>query len=75
MSIFIEFDRPDIMWLGAVTAISGDSLQYLEIDTMAGWKRKPRSIDLQDVTRIEFGGAFEKGMAIVAGPCPVERRI
>ena len=72
ISIFVELDRPDIMWLGSVTAIDRDRVLFLEVSTLAEWHRKPRAIDLEDVTRIEFGGSYEEGLALVAGPRPVE---
>ena len=71
MSILVELDRPDILWLGAVTAIDKDTVKFLEVDTLAGWYRKPRSIDVEDVTRIEFGGFYEEGLALVVAPRPV----
>ena len=70
ISIYVELDRPDIMWLGAVTAIDRDRVRFLEVSTQAEWHRKPRVIDLEDVTRIEFGGSYEEGLALVAGPRP-----
>ena len=72
ISIYVELDRPDILWLGSVTAIDRDRVQFLEVDNLAEWQRKPRIIDLEDVTRIEFGGFYEEGLALVAGPRPVK---
>lgn len=72
ISIFVEFDRPDIMWLGSVTATNRDRVLFLEVSTLAEWHRKPRIIDLEDVTRIAFGGSYEEGLALVAGPRPVK---
>ena len=72
ISVFVEFDRPDIMWLGAVTAIKSGQVLLLEVSTLGEWHRKPRVIDLEDVTRIEFGGSYEEGLALVAGPRPMQ---
>lgn len=72
ISIMVEFDRSDIMWVGSVTEIGKDSLRFLEVSTQAAWQIKPRAIDLEDVTRIEFGGFYEEGLALVVGPRPAE---
>jgi hypothetical protein len=71
-SVFVEFDRPDICWVGSVTAMDADNLKLLEVSTQAEWYRKPRSIDPEDVTRIEFGGSYEEALDLVAGPPPTD---
>lgn len=71
VSIHVEFDRPDICWVGAVHKLNADTMQLLEVDTQAVWKRRPRAVDLEDVTRIEFGGSYEEGLASIAGPIPL----
>jgi len=58
------------MWLGSVVQVDVDSLKFLEVSTLAEWARKPRAVDLEDLTRIEFGGDYEAGVALVAGPRP-----
>ncbi|WP_068201991.1 hypothetical protein [Isoptericola dokdonensis] len=69
-SIFVELDRPDICYIGAVVSVDADTLRLLEVDQQAQWHRKVRPIDASDVTRIDFGGAYEEALALVAGPPP-----
>jgi hypothetical protein len=45
MAVHVEFDRPDILWAGALTGVDSTNLRLLEVDTRAEWHRKPRSID------------------------------
>lgn len=69
-SIFVEFDRPDICYIGSLLAADDKRLRVLEVDTQGQWRRKSRSIDPGDVTRIDFGGRYEDALALVAGPRP-----
>ena len=71
ITVFVEDDRPDICWIGAVISVGEQTLRLLEIDTQGEWhRRKPRAIDLEDITRIEFGGGYEEALRLVAGPPP-----
>ncbi|MFC8732859.1 hypothetical protein ACFT5B_10400 [Luteimicrobium sp. NPDC057192] len=69
-SVFVEFDRPDICYIGSLVSVDDKGLRLLEVDTQAEWRRKPRSIDRDDVTRIDFGGRYEEALALVAGAAP-----
>lgn len=69
-TVFVEDDRPQVCWIGAVVSVGEQALRLLEIDTQGEWRRKSRSIDLEDITRIEFGGGYEEALRLVAGPRP-----
>lgn len=69
-TVFVEYYRPDICWVGALTSIDKRALWLHEVDPQGMWRRKPRAIDLEDVTRVEFGGDYEKALRLVAGPHP-----
>jgi hypothetical protein len=72
VSVFDEFDEPDVCWIGAVASLDGSKLRLLEVNTRGGWARKPRSFDPADVTRIDFGGGYEEALGLVAGSPPAE---
>ncbi|BDZ40714.1 hypothetical protein GCM10025865_32820 [Paraoerskovia sediminicola] len=69
-SIFVEFDRPDICYVGSLVFVDSAVLRLLEVDPQGQWRRKARSLDPDDVTRIDFGGDYEEALALVAGPPP-----
>lgn len=71
ITIHTEFDRPDACWIGSLLSVEGGMLSLLEVDDEGEWERKPRAFDLDDVTRIEFGGDYEEGLALAAGPAPL----
>ena len=70
VSVFDEFDRPDVCWIGDVTSLDDSKLHLLEVNTRGGWARRPRTFDPADVTRIDFGGGYEEALRLVAGPAP-----
>lgn len=72
ITVFVEDDRPHICWIGSVMSLGEQTLRLLEIDTHGEWRRKPRAIDLEDITRIEFGGGYEEALRLVAGPPPTD---
>jgi hypothetical protein len=70
VSVFDEFDRPQVCWIGAVVAVDRSKLQLLEVNTRGGWARKPRTFDPGDITRVDFGGGYEDALCLVAGSPP-----
>jgi hypothetical protein len=70
VSVFDEFDRPEVCWIGAVVSVNQNRLRLLEVDTRGGWARKTRTFDPADVTRLEMGGGYEEALLLVAGPPP-----
>jgi hypothetical protein len=73
VSVFREFERPNVCWIGSVRKIEGDTMSLLEVNVAGGWARKPRLFDLDDITRIEFGGGYEEALGLVAGAPPPTR--
>jgi len=70
VAVHREFERPDAAWCGAVRDVSSDTLSFLEVNVAGGWARKPRRFDLDDITRVDFGGGYEEALQLVAGPPP-----
>lgn len=73
VAVHREFERPDVAWCGAIRNISSDTLTFLEVNVAGGWGRKPRRFDLDDITRVDFGGGYEEALELVAGPPPRSR--
>jgi hypothetical protein len=70
VAVHRELDRPDVAWVGAVRGVRGATLFLLEVGVQADWSRKPRAYDLDDITRVDFGGGYEEALALVAGKAP-----
>lgn len=73
VSVSLEFARPDACWIGSVRKIEGDTLTLLEVNVTGSWARKPRLFDLDDITRVDFGGGYEEALHLVAGAPPRSR--
>ncbi|MGL5819162.1 MAG: hypothetical protein ACRCYR_16475 [Phycicoccus sp.] len=72
VAIHVEFDRPDICREGKIVRIDDDVVALFEISTSASWFRAPTVIDVEDVTRVDFGGDYESALGEVAGPPPAD---
>lgn len=70
ISIHREFERPDVCWIGEVTRLADSRLSLLEVNVAGGWARTPRRFDVDDITRVDFGGGYEEALSLVAGPPP-----
>ncbi len=74
VTVHAEADRPRICHIGAVTGIEGGVVWMRDIGPDAVWEAQTNARRLEDVTRIDFGGAYETALALVGGPAPVEVR-
>lgn len=72
VSVFDEFDRPDVCWIGAVVSVDKSKLKLLEVNTRGGWARTPRTFDPAGATRIDLGGWYEEALQLVVVPPPIE---
>jgi hypothetical protein len=58
ISLFSECRRPDVCWVGSPTLVDGRTVKLQELDLDARWSHKLRLLDLEDITRVEFGGGY-----------------
>ncbi|WP_019136883.1 hypothetical protein [Cellulomonas massiliensis] len=72
VTILRERDKPDVCWIGVVRKIRGSTLSLLTVDNRAAWDRRPTRYDLDDVTRVDWGGGYEHTLHLVAGPAPAD---
>jgi len=70
VTVHREFERPDVCWIGAVRRLEAETLSLLEVNVGGGWARKPRRFDVEDISRVEFGGGYEDALLLVSGPAP-----
>lgn len=70
VAVRCEWDRSDVCWIGSVRSVKGSTLSLLEVGVEAEWASKARRFDLDDITRLDFGGGYEEALALVAGPAP-----
>jgi hypothetical protein len=73
VTIHTEEDDPDVCWIGRVVGLNRATLTLLQIDPDATWGEEPRRHRLRDITRVDFGGAYEEALYLVGGDPPAGR--
>ncbi|WP_329095000.1 hypothetical protein [Streptomyces sp. NBC_01439] len=68
VSLHVERDAPDSCWIGEVAAVRPKSLRLREIDTEARWHPRLSKFPFEDVTRVGFGGRYERTLLEFARP-------
>lgn len=68
ITIHPEQDEPDICFIGAPAGLGDRSLRLLEVTTRGVWNSRPTKHRVDDITRIEIGGRYERALLSVAGP-------
>ena len=64
-----EQKRPDICYIGRLLTMTDKTVTIDDLDSNAEWSG-PRRIKLNDITRIDFGSAYEEALAVVAPKRP-----
>lgn len=64
-----EADR-GVCWIGRVLGVKGARVSLLEISPGAEWWREPTAYRLSEITRVSFGGDYERALHLVGGKPP-----
>ncbi len=77
VTIHEETGGPGVCHIGAFVSLEGGVVWMRDIGPDAVWDAQPTARRLDDLTRIDFGGAYETALALVGGPPPepVEDRL
>ncbi|MFJ3830109.1 hypothetical protein ACIPWI_19365 [Streptomyces sp. NPDC090046] len=67
VSVHVERHAPDACWIGEVGAVRPKSLRLREVDPDARWQPKPSKFPFKYVTRLGFGGRYERTLLEFAG--------
>jgi hypothetical protein len=70
VTLYTEQKWPDECYIGAPVDWEKKRVWVLEVDGQARWERDMSAYHLKKITRIEFGGDYEKALLAVAGPLP-----
>ncbi|WP_030903280.1 MULTISPECIES: hypothetical protein [unclassified Streptomyces] len=68
VSLHAERDAPDACWIGEVAAVRPKSLRLREVDTEARWLPELSKFPFEVITRVGFGGRYERTLLEFAGP-------
>jgi hypothetical protein len=65
VTIHPERRKPDVCYIGAVTAITGKTVTIENLTADAEWSG-PRRINLRDITRVDFDSGYERALKATA---------
>ncbi|MGW6982393.1 hypothetical protein ACWGE1_23630 [Streptomyces sp. NPDC054932] len=68
VSLHVERHAPDACWIGEVAEVRPKSLRLREVDTEARWHPELSKFPFKDLTRVGFGGRYERTLLEFAGP-------
>lgn len=71
VTIHREKVEPDICHIGRVTAVKNGRVSLLEIGPDALWDKEISEYRLKEITRVDFGGAYEEALHLVGGAPPI----
>lgn len=70
VSIHCEVVDRNVCWIGCVLSVQGGRVRLRLITPAAEWESKPTFYRLSQITRISFGGDYERALQLVGGPPP-----
>jgi hypothetical protein len=71
VTLHLEKADPDVCFIGRPVGFGKSSVRLQEITPEAAWRREPTKWSLREVTRIDFGGAYEHALYAVGGDPPL----
>jgi hypothetical protein len=74
LTVHLEFDDPEVCHIGRLMGASGSSLRLWELAPTGECEPEPTTYPVDEVTRFEAGGRYERALALVAGPPPEHAR-
>lgn len=70
ITVHAEVGAPEVCYIGAIVSLEGGVVWMRDIGPDAAWDPQTSARRLDDLTRIDFGGAYETALALVGGPPP-----
>lgn len=66
VTLHTEEEYPDECYIGAVSCVRSTQVDLLEISPDGQWDTLVTPYDLDKITRVDFGGAYEEALVLVA---------
>jgi hypothetical protein len=70
VTIHRETVDPDVCWIGALTKVKGKECWLMAIGPDAVWNKKATIFPIAEITRVEWGGAYEEALMLVGKRAP-----
>jgi hypothetical protein len=66
MTVHIELKDPDICFIGFPLKVSSKEIVLDDLSSNCEWWKKPKRLKLNQITRIDFDGGYERALAVTA---------
>ena len=73
VTIHRERVDPEVCQIGAVAEVNQDRVILREIDPNGRWHTQRDTYALREITRVDFGGAYEDALHLVGGVSPLAK--
>ncbi len=70
VAVVAERADPDVRRTGAVRRVGRRRVHLQEVTPTARWRRTTTTVELDGITRVDIGGAYDLALVAVAGPPP-----
>lgn len=67
ISVYVERDDPDVCFIGQPANVTATRIVLRSVTPAAEWEDETTAYAFSDVTRVDGGGRYERGLALVAG--------
>ncbi len=70
LTVHFESEEVRVCHIGKPLTVGDDHMLMLEVTPDGTWETSPQLHDLSQITRVDFGGAYEEALLLVAGRPP-----
>lgn len=74
IALYEEHSDPEVCHIGKARDWNKRSVTLLEVDTDAHWQEEATKFKFADLSRVDFGGRYERVLERLAGPAPALER-
>jgi hypothetical protein len=67
LTLHLENDDDGACYIGRLLSVSDDEISILQVTPAGKWEANPQRYELSTITRVDFGGAYEQALFLVAG--------
>ncbi|MEM9177758.1 MAG: hypothetical protein AAGC67_21315 [Myxococcota bacterium] len=71
VTLHTETTEPGLCKIGRIRTVDDAVASLVALDPDAEWDDEVTTVAVDEVTRVDVGGAYEEALLLVGGPCPV----
>jgi hypothetical protein len=67
LTLHLEKNEDQVCFIGRLLNVSDEEISILQVTPAGKWEAEPQCYDLATITRVDFGGAYQQALFLVAG--------